>query len=208
MHRTRLIVGLAVLVAVTAGLMLPAFAQEKKAEFVGNAQCKMCHNKKTEGEQWNKWHGTKHATALATLKKPETKAVAEKAGVKGDPSAAPECVRCHVTGYDVEKKALPAKLKDVDGVQCEACHGPASLHLADAKIPAKMTKKEPIDATLIVTKPEEKVCTKCHNQESPTFKSFDFKEMSKKIAHPNPLKAKKTTQADDKASPAAKDQKG
>jgi len=38
--------------------------------------------------------------------------------------------------------------------------------------------------------PDEKTCTTCHNSESPTFKSFDFKTMWPKIAHPNPAKAK------------------
>jgi hypothetical protein len=37
--------------------------------------------------------------------------------------------------------------------------------------------------------PDEKVCTGCHNAESPTFKSFDFKTALAKIAHPNPASA-------------------
>ena len=34
--------------------------------------------------------------------------------------------------------------------------------------------------------PTEDVCRKCHNSKSPTFKSFDYDEAVKKIAHPDP----------------------
>ena len=40
--------------------------------------------------------------------------------------------------------------------------------------------------TVGLVKPGEKACLKCHNAESPTFKAFNFAEMSKKIAHPTP----------------------
>ena len=36
--------------------------------------------------------------------------------------------------------------------------------------------------------PTEETCKACQNEESPTFKGFDFAEMSAKIAHPNPAK--------------------
>jgi hypothetical protein len=32
----------------------------------------------------------------------------------------------------------------------------------------------------------EKLCKTCHNEESPTFKEFNFAEMWAKIAHPVP----------------------
>ncbi len=34
----------------------------------------------------------------------------------------------------------------------------------------------------------EKQCITCHNEESPTYKEFDFKKMWAKIAHPVPSK--------------------
>ena len=34
----------------------------------------------------------------------------------------------------------------------------------------------------------ENQCKTCHNDESPTFKEFNFKEMWAKIAHPVPAK--------------------
>ena len=201
MHsRTSRITTVALAALVLAAFSLPALAQGK-AEFVGQTNCKMCHNKKPEGAQWDQWHATKHAKAVETLKTPEAKALAEKAGVKGAPNEAPECLVCHVTAYDAATKAAPAKLKLEDSVQCESCHGPGSLHVADGK--ALMLKK---DASIdpkknVVTKPEEKACTQCHNDKSPTWDparykledgktaGFDFKQASAKIAHPNPKKA-------------------
>jgi hypothetical protein len=38
--------------------------------------------------------------------------------------------------------------------------------------------------------PATQSCKLCHNEESPTYKPFDEKTFSEKIAHPNP-KAKK-----------------
>jgi len=32
----------------------------------------------------------------------------------------------------------------------------------------------------------KEVCVSCHNEESPTFKGFDFEKMVAKIAHPVP----------------------
>jgi hypothetical protein len=45
-------------------------------------------------------------------------------------------------------------------------------------------RKKAMDVGLIV--PEEKLCVKCYNKESRTFKEYDFKAGHSKIAHPNP----------------------
>jgi len=46
-----------------------------------------------------------------------------------------DCARCHTTGYrpDGNQGGLAGVVGtwEADGVQCEACHGPASLHVAD-----------------------------------------------------------------------------
>ena len=36
--------------------------------------------------------------------------------------------------------------------------------------------------------PDEKTCKGCHNEESPSYKNFDFASFSQKIAHPMPKK--------------------
>lgn len=203
MHRrfTILVTALA-LVALAAAL--PAAAQaagQTSGKYAGANACKMCHNKPAEGAQWNQWHGTRHAQALETLKGDKAKAVAEKLQLKVAPAENPDCLRCHVTGYDKEAKAAPAGIKMEEGVGCESCHGPGADHVAMAK-KAMMQKDAGIDPkTAINTKPTEENCTQCHNPESPTWDpnrytkadgtkaGFDFEQAYKKIAHANPKKA-------------------
>ncbi len=178
----------AVVLCVAIAFAGAAFGQE--ATYVGDGQCKICHNKKEEGEQVAKWKASKHATAFATLSTDAAKAAAQKKNVSKPPAEAPECLKCHVTAYDAAKGAAPEKIVKENGVQCESCHGPASLHTADGKKFKSGDKSVKMDAH-IVAKPDESLCKKCHNAESPTAKPFDFKTASAQIAHPNPAKAKK-----------------
>ncbi len=174
-----------VLVAVGFGLVFGAFAED--AEYVGQKQCKMCHNKKDEGAQWSKWSEMAHAGAYETLLGDKAKEIAKEKGVSGPPNEAAECLKCHVTGYTAE---APAKINVEDGVQCESCHGPASLHLPDGKaIKFAKDEKPDIDLSEHIVRPGADVCVKCHNEESPGFEGFDFEERAAKIAHPNPKKA-------------------
>lgn len=196
---------------VTAGLLAAAFSpgrvsgqpvvpdNAKTWTYVGNSQCKVCHNNAKEGAQWDKWHSVHHPKALEILKGDEAKAVAEKAGLTTPPAESPECLKCHVTGYDPVAKAAPAKINMADGVQCESCHGPASEHLKDAKVlkftPAKIAE---IDIMAHHLEATEATCRGCHNDTSPTWKAdrytlengeksgFDYKQAYEKIAHDYP----------------------
>lgn len=183
---------------VSFALVSGAFAQE--AAYVGNSQCKICHNKKEEGEQWTKWKASNHAKALEALSTDAAKAAAQKKGVSKPPVEGPECLKCHVTAYDAAKGAAPEKIVKEDGVQCETCHGPASLHTADGKKYKSGDKS--VNMAAHIVRADEKVCAKCHNEESPTWNpekytspdgkkvGFDYKQAYEKIAHPNPLKKK------------------
>jgi hypothetical protein len=192
--------------AITGALLLlatlsnEATAQAKK-DFVGNAKCKLCHSKPAKGAQFTKWKEMDHAKALQTLSTEEAIAVGQRVGLATPPAESPECLKCHVTSYDVEKKAAHAKIKPADGIQCESCHGPASQHLLDGR--AVMLKKgDGVDLSKGIILPTEKSCLECHNDTSPTWKAdrytledgkksgFDFKQAHAKIAHPNPQNPK------------------
>jgi cytochrome c554/c'-like protein len=192
--------GLSILVAVV--FVAGAFGISASAEdpsYIGPNQCKVCHNKKSDGEQYNKWKAMSHAKAFETLKSEEAKAVAAKAGVEGPPEKAPACLKCHVTAYDVEKKAQPEKLKLEEGVSCEMCHGPASAH-RDAGKKVMFQKATDVNPGDFVQKATAKLCTECHSSDSPTFKpekytledgtktGFDFEQALKKIDHKRPEK--------------------
>jgi predicted CXXCH cytochrome family protein len=71
------------------------------------------------------------------------------------------CAGCHTTGLDVER----GRWKDA-AVQCEACHGPGSVHVDTAKdIGRNPTDAEvtEIRAAIVVT-PDAQVCGQCHSQ--------------------------------------------
>ena len=167
--------------------------------YVGNTQCKVCHNGAKEGSQYDKWKESKHAQAFATLQTDEAKKIAEEKGLDKPAHEAPECLRCHVTGYDVAAAAAPAKITAADGVQCESCHGPSSEHLKDGRT-LKFSPDKIAEVDIMANKVEanEATCTGCHNADSPTWNperytledgskvGFDFKQASEKISHEYP----------------------
>jgi len=200
------ILGVAMLLAASSPLFvtLPltvSSAYPDGATYIGNSKCKLCHNAKAEGEQWNVWKTTKHAGAYEMLKSDAAIAAGKERGLEHPPVESPECLRCHVTGYDVEKKAPPSGIKLADSVQCESCHGPASLHAKDGKT-LKFKKGANIDVKANLRKIDENVCKTCHNSDSPSWNpeqftlengdkvGFDFEQAKKIIEHHNPKKAK------------------
>ena len=138
----------------------------QNAQYVGAAKCKMCHNKTEKGEQYNKWLAGPHAKAMASLKGAELKN--------------PKCLKCHSTAAGVDQ-SLVASITVQEGVSCESCHGPGSLY----KVGTVMKDHKAAMAKGLIM-PDEKMCKKCHNEESPNYKGFNFKEYSAKIAHDDP----------------------
>lgn len=157
-----LIFGL-MLAAITALIVGGVVAQEKpKFTYVGDAKCKMCHK-----DNHASWLETKHAKAFSKLSAEEQKK--------------PECIKCHITGTTAENVVL-------EGVQCEACHGPGSEYkkptiMSKAKFADKAAgRKLAVEAGLVI--PTADVCTKCHTKEgNANFKEFDFEKMKGQV-HP------------------------
>lgn len=168
-----------------AGLFLfgTAHAGDPAHKYVGAGKCKSCHKKKKTGNQYGAWQKASHSKAFKTLGTPEAKAVAKKQGVTGDPQKAAQCLQCHVTAYGVDKKFLGKKYKAEEGVSCETCHGPGGDY---KKKKVMKDHGKAVAAGLIV--PDEKMCKTCHNEKSPTYKTFVYKDKVKKVNHPNPGK--------------------
>jgi hypothetical protein len=176
-----------ILATVLAVLFLSyAWAEEQQHSYVGAAKCaKMCHKSAKQGEQLPIWEKSKHADAYKVLATPAALATAKKAGITGDPQKSDKCLKCHVTGFGVDAKLKEATYAIEEGVGCEVCHGAGKDY---AKLNIMKDKKQAIAAGLVL--PDEKTCVKCHNQESPNYKPFDFKVMAAKIAHPVPKDVK------------------
>jgi len=162
-------------------------AQTKKAAVYGGVKtCKACHMTKKSGAQYKIWKASKHAKAFETLKGEEALAIAKKKGI-ADPSKSDKCLKCHVTAFGVDAKLKGPKLTMEEGISCEACHGAGSNYKSRKTMKA-ITAGTLKPADYGLTLPDEKSCVTCHNEESPKYKKFVFKEMVAKIAHPIPKK--------------------
>ena len=152
-------------------------------KYVGVKTCGMCHKKESVGQQLKIWQDSKHSKAYKTLQTEKADKIAKEKDFNTKAVDTPECLKCHASGYNVDASLLGKKFKIEDGVQCETCHGPGS----DYK-----SKKVMKDRTVSIEKglkmydnPEE-LCVKCHNEESPHFKDFNFEERWAKIKHRKP----------------------
>ncbi len=163
-----LIVGLALF-----GLPFIAYTSE---EYRGANKCKICHIK-----IFKSWKKTPHATAFDALNPGVKAEEKKKAGLdpEKDYTTDPQCIRCHTTGNST---LFP-------GIQCEACHGPGKQYSSAMIMNKKKWKADPekqcamaVDAGLII-KPDEKSCRACHNEQSPTFKPFDYAARYEEVSH-------------------------
>ena len=156
-------------------------------QYVGVRKCKMCHKSQKQGNQYGIWTESKHAKAFETLKSDAALAIAKKRGLAKPPSESPECLKCHTTGYGADPSAFASSFNIADGVQCEACHGPGS----DYKKKSIMKNRDEAIANgmnpiQVADGSAEKWCVRCHNEESPNYKGFNFQEYWDKIKHPRP----------------------
>ncbi|MCF7808087.1 MAG: cytochrome c family protein [Candidatus Marinimicrobia bacterium] len=175
-------------------LLLVVVVALSAADYIGSDKCKICHRKDTSGEQYPIWSSGPHANSFETLKSDQSKAIAKKMGLKVAPDQAPECLKCHVTGWenggyqlevDPEDRRAMKTNDDLARVGCESCHGPGSEYKSKKTMVGIFDGElKGEDYGLIAI--NEKTCTSCHNDESPTFKKFDFAERVKEIAHPVP----------------------
>jgi hypothetical protein len=162
-----------------------SYAQEgtEPHSFVGAEVCGPCHKTDKQGKQLEIWQNSPHSKAFQTLQTKEADEIAKNSGSNLPAAETEACLKCHTSGYNVDKALIGAKFKMTDGVQCETCHGPGS-HYKSVKI-MKDRAAATQNGLKIYEKPEE-LCITCHNSESPTFKSFEFSAMWEKIKHPVP----------------------
>ncbi len=72
-----------------------------------------------------------------------------------------DCVPCHSTGFGKPGGSAFGNIKSFTSVQCEACHGPGGLHVANPEGGAK---------SLLINSPGPDVCGQCHTPEhAPRF---------------------------------------
>jgi hypothetical protein len=138
---------------------------ETNGRFIGTKKCaESCHEK-----SYDIWKKTRHAQAYDTL-------------AKLDPprNFDPECVSCHVTGWDpgrffpyVSGYESQAKTPHLLNVGCENCHGPGEKHAA-VELAGSDALKQKFRKAMVVTKAEskKKQCYSCHDLDNSP--DFDF----------------------------------
>jgi len=184
-------IGIAFLALITVILFsMNNFAQDgSKFKYMGSKKCKVCHSMPKSGAQFKSWESSKHSKAYETLGTAEAKKIASEKGI-ADPQKDGKCLKCHVTAYGVDASMLDKGYSQEEGVGCESCHG-AGEGYWKKKDMEDITKGIVDGSTLGLVKPTEELCVKCHNEESPSFKGFNFVEMYKQIHHPIPDDYKK-----------------
>lgn len=177
--------------------------QTQVFEYIGSGGCKACHSSSKKGAQYKIWAEGVHAKAFETLKTEEAEKIAKEKGLKVPASEAPECINCHTTGFgkggyevkdaefwnppedDRDANRAVKRMAGLQGVGCEACHGPGSEYKSKKTMEAVFTGTLKGESVGLI-KPTEEVCTGCHNENSPVYKPFKYEERVKEIAHPYP----------------------
>jgi hypothetical protein len=114
---------------------MPPAPRPGDATYIGAEACSTCHD-----EAFEFWRHTPHATAYETLSKQHKEFNLD-------------CVSCHVTGYEKPGGSTVTHVKGFENVQCEACHGPGSLH-----------EKDPENVGTLVRSPPKTLCAPaCHH---------------------------------------------
>jgi hypothetical protein len=159
--------------------------------YVGVLACAECHK-----SAYEVWKDTPHAKATETLKTGRDH-LPDYISRTYDP----ECIACHVTGWDAKKviryntgytgNENPPDL--LTGQQCENCHGPGGKHTELERLLAKNggkdVKKEEVEAWRkfhqLSVKTAFDLCTRCHDGDNdPNFKTENYDEHWERIAHP------------------------
>jgi hypothetical protein len=145
---------------------------QDELSYNGLKECKSCHD-----AQYESWLETGHGQAMKTLEAGEAAEAKEKAGLDPDEDYTedPDCVGCHVTGYEKEGgyeiDGSERLNKFLRGVGCESCHGAGSeyegIHRDAAKKFDNSQKSTPrkdlVEMGQVLTDEEfEERCNACH----------------------------------------------
>ena len=158
------------------------------ATYVGAAKCGECHT--TAHEIWS---NTTHAHALESLDPTfKRKGFERLRGV--NKSFDPECIACHVTGWDPEEYlryesgfvnaefAADDAEKQLQGLlagnQCENCHGPGNRHVEFIEADNKTAAIKEMKVTLLQV---EQTCHKCHDGDNSP--AFNFEKYWEDVKH-------------------------
>jgi len=122
--------------------------------YIGYSLCSICHSAQTD-----QWNTTDHATAFMTV-------------IEMGNEYNSECFYCHTNGYGYTGGfVMSDTTPEMEGVQCEMCHGAGVEHSVSESVPFGQTS--------------ESTCTaKCHNQDRDP--NFNYATYYPRVIHSHP----------------------
>ena len=144
--------------------------------YVGSKKCESCHD-----ESYRVWRRSDHAKAWSSL---EETSIPPRI-------YDPECVCCHVVGWNPEEKypyvggfsnEKGQMTLDLANVGCENCHGPGEKHCA-VELGSNEVEQERYRAAMRLTTDEigQRMCYTCHDLDNSP--DFNFDTYWQKIEH-------------------------
>jgi hypothetical protein len=156
--------------AQTPGVVPPQ--PEPAGHYVGVAACANsgCHGatlplnaQRVRQNEYYTWlNSDRHARAYNVLFNPVSARIARNMRLKAKPYQEKVCLDCHST--NVPKDLVSGRIDPEDGVQCEACHGPASgwrgEHVQEGWTHAQSVTRGMIDQRDVRVRSH--ICGRCH----------------------------------------------
>jgi hypothetical protein len=145
---------------------------EANAASLGTVNCttSTCHGSVTPWEgsnvlqnEYTTWSRLDpHARAYQTLLTDQSKRIAEKLGLKQGAHNAKECLDCHA--HNPVQKLRSERFDITDGVNCEACHGPAEKWIKSHTVDGTTHADNVKNGLFPSSNPREqaRMCLSCH----------------------------------------------
>ena len=151
--------------------MQPNPQAESNGGFTASQRCETCHE-----ESYKVWKRSGHTAAFKVL-----------AEAKPPRNYDPECLSCHVVGWDPQRffpyrggYESMEKTPQLTDVGCDACHGPGAKHI-EAESGSNQSLQEKYRKAVRVTKEEaeKRLCISCHDGDnSPDFETLGFNALA------------------------------
>ncbi len=170
--------------AIVLILSISLISANYRYSYIGSGKCRECHGDKSLGNQYAVWLASGHSRALQVLGQDKGLKIAKKTGIV-DPMKSSKCLRCHTTGRDRGDNRI------MEGVGCEACHGPASEYHKPS-VHVDFSYRENGYRRAIASgmyniigddrlKSRERLCTGCHDEERPCYPERKEEKLHQKM---------------------------
>ncbi len=169
-----------VVIGVLAVHLIPvqATAPPESPAYVGAETCGRCHT-----AAFTSWAGGDHSRAALVFGMRAGREMMARAGTAGFQLS---CRACHAPPDTVAPISPDGSFRSEDGVQCETCHGPGSLHVQLRTAPESDSTR----SGLVPVRADTAFCLSCHRAGKPLHDAtalrtprFDKSLFWKRIQH-------------------------